>query len=245
MTRDELTNASVIGRLLEEISWDGERVRAYRDGGRGRENVLTAEVLSPLSYLPRDQFLGKVLRSAHGAKDACIGAASEIEMAQLSLLPDQSLLPGSTVVVQPDATIAMPNHFVLVEAKRIRSASFQPEQLAREYVTLLQEAGDRQPLFLLILGAPPPVAVKGHGRLPLMEVVATQLDAVLARTNGFNRSTGSLLAQLPATLAWITWTEIREIVVAQAAGFLHVPDGLAGTVDRLASAVVTAIDWHA
>lgn len=115
VTRHELTNASVIGRLLEEISWDGERVRVYRDGGRGRENVLTAEVLSPLSYLPRAHFLGEVLRSAHGAKDACQGAASEIEMAQLALLPDQSLLPGSTVVVQPDATIAMPNHFVLVE----------------------------------------------------------------------------------------------------------------------------------
>ena len=146
------TNDSVIGRLLEEVSWDGERVRAYRDGGRGRENVLTAEVLSPLSYLPRDRFLGEVLRSAHGAKDACVGAALELETAQVTLLPDEFVLPGSATTVQPDATIAMPGHFVLMEAKRIRRASFQPEQLAREYVALLNEAADRVHLLLIVLG---------------------------------------------------------------------------------------------
>lgn len=244
VTRDELTNASVIGRLLEEVSWDGQRVRAYRDGGRGRENVLTAEVLSPLSYLPRDQFLGEVLRSAHGAKQACVGAASKIEKAQLTLLPDESLLPGSRVVVQPDATIAMPGHFVLVEAKRIRSASFQPEQLAREYVTLLDVAADRVPLLLLILGAPPPVAVKGYGRLDPIEAVTTQLDAVLGRTNDYQGDAESLAARLPDVLAWITWAEIREIVVGQAADFTDLATGVGGTIDRLASAVVTAIDWH-
>jgi hypothetical protein len=41
-------NASVLGRLLEEISWEGASVRRYRDGGRGHENVLTAEVLTAL-----------------------------------------------------------------------------------------------------------------------------------------------------------------------------------------------------
>jgi len=43
---DHLANGSVIGRLPEEISWEGAAVRAYRDGGRGRgrENVLTAEL---------------------------------------------------------------------------------------------------------------------------------------------------------------------------------------------------------
>lgn len=77
-----------------------------------------------------------------------------------------------------------------------------------------------------------------------MEAVTTHLDDVLARTSGYSRSKASLVAQLPETLAWVTWAEIREIVVAQAVGFAHEPDGLAGTVDRLTSAVVTAIDWH-
>lgn len=244
VTHDDLTNASVIGRLLEEVSWDGQRVRAYRDGGRGRENVLTAEVLSPLSYLPRDRFLGEVLRSAHGATDACAGVAAEIENADLILLPEQSLLPGSTVVVQPDATMTTPGHFVLLEAKRIRSASFQPEQLAREYVDLLNEAGDRVPLLLLVLGTPPPVAAKGHGRLDPFDAVTSQLAAVLARTEDFDRDAAALEALLPQTVAWITWAEVREVVLRQAAGFISLEPGISGTVDRLASAVVTAIDWH-
>ncbi len=241
---DELTNASVIGRLLEEVSWEGQRVRGYRDGGRGRENVLTAEVFSPLSYLPRDQFLGEVLQSAHGAKEACLGAAAEIEDAHLVLLPDESLLPGSSVVVQPDATIEMPGHFVLIEAKRIRRATFQPEQLAREYITLLDQAAKRVPLLLLVLGEPPPIAVKGHGRLDPIEAVTAQLDSVLGRTKDYEADAASLAAKLPDPLAWITWTEIREIVLRQAGGFVDLADGLAGTVDRLASAVVAAIDWH-
>ena len=49
-------NVSVIGRLLEEISWEGSRVKQYGEGGRGLENVLTAEVLLPLTYFPRGPF---------------------------------------------------------------------------------------------------------------------------------------------------------------------------------------------
>jgi hypothetical protein len=67
-------NASVIGRLLEEISWEGRRVRNYRSGGRGMENVLTAEVMLGLYYLPRRPFLGEVIRSARGCA-GCAGAA--------------------------------------------------------------------------------------------------------------------------------------------------------------------------
>jgi hypothetical protein len=33
---------SVMSRLLHEISWEGSRVKLYRDGGRGMENALTA-----------------------------------------------------------------------------------------------------------------------------------------------------------------------------------------------------------
>jgi hypothetical protein len=34
MTDDGTTNTTIIGRLLEEISWEGNRVRLYRHGGR-------------------------------------------------------------------------------------------------------------------------------------------------------------------------------------------------------------------
>ena len=39
---DDLANDSPIGRLLEEISW--QSAKKYRNGGRGIEYVLTAEV---------------------------------------------------------------------------------------------------------------------------------------------------------------------------------------------------------
>jgi hypothetical protein len=86
---NQLVNSSVIGRLLEEISWEGKSVPAYRDGGRGRENVLTADVLWPLSCLPREAFLDEILRRAHGAEWACLRAADELEEAAVMLLPDQ------------------------------------------------------------------------------------------------------------------------------------------------------------
>jgi hypothetical protein len=76
----ELHNASVLGRLLEEISWEGSRVKGYRDGGRGRENVLTAEVLLPLTFLPQEAFLAEVVRSAHGAEQAREAVAGEAEL---------------------------------------------------------------------------------------------------------------------------------------------------------------------
>jgi hypothetical protein len=51
------SNASALGRFLEELSWCGVTIRNYRDGGRGYENVLTTEVLQGLDLLPRSPFL--------------------------------------------------------------------------------------------------------------------------------------------------------------------------------------------
>lgn len=244
MVNSELVNGSVIGRLLEEVSWEGSRVRAYRNGGRGRENVLTAEVFSPLAYLPRSAFLGEVLRSAHGATEARERAAADIEQGEITLLPDESRLPGTDLVVQPDATLVLPNCHVLVEAKRIRSSSFQAEQLAREYVATVSDARKKSPLLLLVLGSPPPVSVKSNGRLDPLDAVRLYLEEVVARTDGSAGTAEELSAQLPDALAWITWAEIREVVARQAAGFADLPGGVTGTVQRLASAVKTAIDWH-
>jgi len=162
---NELANASVIGRLLEEVSWEGESVRTYRDGGRGRENVLTAEVLWPLSCLPREAFFAEVLRRAHGAEEARFQAAEELEEAEVTLLPDQIELGPGRVAVQPDATVISPATYTLIEAKRIRRSSFQVNQLAREVVALLAKAGDRSPLLVLLLGSPP-TRDRGGSRTP-------------------------------------------------------------------------------
>lgn len=243
MGMDHLENSSVIGRLLEELSWEGESVRAYRDGGRGRENVLTAEALWPLSCLPRNAFLAEVLRHAHGAA-VRLHVADEAEEAEVTLLPDQIELGPERIVVQPDATLVTPGTYVLVEAKRIRRSSFQVNQLPREMVALMSRTGDRLPLLLLVLGAPPPVAVAGRGRLPLQEALTAGLADVLANTPEVDTTVDDLIHQLPEIVAWITWAEIAEVTRRQGELFRAAPHGLAGTVRRLTAAVTEAIEWH-
>lgn len=240
---EELRNRSVIGRLLEEISWEGSKVRGYRDGGRGRENVLTAEVLLPLTYLPRAEFLGEVFRCANGADAARALIADELERATVVLLPDESRLGPDGPVVQPDGTIASQTCHVLVEAKAM-SGYFQPEQLAREYLALLKDAGNKVPLLFLILGSGPPVAVRGHGRLDLEDAVAMHLERAHTRTTGVALQPQELLTQLPSVLAWTTWHDIRDAVLRQSAPYADATGGAASTVRRLCEAVATAIDWH-
>ena len=102
----------VISRLLDEVSWEGINVKRYRDGGRGMENPLSAEVFLGLSNLPRDLFLGEVLRCAHGADQTWIAAANEAEHADLDVLPGSLLLPALKIDVQPDVWATGPSvHF--------------------------------------------------------------------------------------------------------------------------------------
>ena len=99
-------------------------------------------------------------------------------------------------------------------------------------------------MLLLILPGPPPLAVKGHGRLDVAEAVSLRLADVLARTDGEAGSLETLVARIPDVFAWVTWAEIRALVTAGKDGFREAPAGLGGTVERLCNAVTTAIDWH-
>ncbi|MBA3250407.1 MAG: hypothetical protein H0T66_08930 [Geodermatophilaceae bacterium] len=112
--------------------------------------MLTAEVLQALDFLPRDAFLGGVLRAAHGADAARRRAAEEIESAAVSILDEVRLNPSATargkqLVVQPDALIRSANAYTLVELKGLRANSFGPRQLAKQYVTAVREAEGRSP----------------------------------------------------------------------------------------------------
>ena len=242
---------SVLGRLLQELSWEGKNIARYRHGGAGYENVLTAEAFIGLDFLPREAFLGAVLRRATGADTARAKLAQEIEDAQITVLPDEVKLRPSQgsyqdqLVVQPDALISSPNCFALVEAKRIRGGAFQAEQLSREYVAVMRDAGGRTPLLLLLLGAPPPVVVKGLGRLSLEDAVLRGLGAVLATAEDHGLDEETLRAGLPGALARITWQEIGEVVRQQQASFRSSDPAVEGTVERLADSVVHAIERHA
>ena len=237
--------------MLQEISWSGSSVRAYRDGGRGYENVLTAEALTALDFLPRAAFLGGVVSAAVGADEARGVLASQVEEASVTLLPDDLLLGSKNtphddrVVVQPDGILTSPQCYVLIEARRIRRSSFQPEQLAREYAAVLQHSGERSPLLLLLLGSPPPVAVKGLGRLSLIDAVDAGLPAVLNRMGQDSPPLRSqLLNRLPEVVAWITWDDLCNVLEDRLASFDSPDPSVQACVTRLVQSALSAVARH-
>lgn len=239
-------HTSVIGRLLEEISW--ETATRYRQGGRGFENVLTAEVLAGLDFLPRAHFLGSLLRHARGADVVRSNLADDAEAIEISFLPGDLKINGTgetddSFRVQPDALFTSSEVYAIVEAKRIRSNAFQVEQLAREYVAAISNAGPRKPIVLL-LGAAPPVRVKGHGRLTIEEAVERYLDVVLQRAGDIGYLKADLLARIPEVFCWITWDDVAACTASQANSFRSPDLSVVRSVDRLSNHVLNSIRWH-
>ena len=132
----------------------------------------------------------------------------------------------------------------MLEAKRIRTSTFQPEQLAREYVALMREARGRSPLLLLILGSGPPVPVRGHGRLGIAEAISLHLHSVLERTEDHDLDELSLKERVPEVLSWITWQELGSVVTKQQELFCSDNHSVNATVSRLADSLTDSIARH-
>lgn len=244
---NDVLQPSMIARLLEEISW--EKAVKYRAGGRGMENVLTAEVMMGFDLLPRDHFFGQVMRSCSGATEARRLLANQSESAAMSLLPGDMAVnsegsAGRKFIVQPDAIVTTPDVFVFVEAKRIRSSSFQPEQLAREYVAVMSNAGERVPL-LFLLGVEPPVSVKGLGKLSILDAIRMHLPAVLLRAGDIGISEAELLERVDDVLCWISWGDLAATVSSQLATFSSGDSSADAAIERIGQQVMAAIRWHA
>ncbi|BCW36059.1 hypothetical protein StoSoilA2_21150 [Arthrobacter sp. StoSoilA2] len=236
--------ASVIGRLVDELSWEGRKIRRLRNGGRGDENVLTAEALLLLSYLPREAFLGGVLGAAHGADHVRSRIAAGSEEATLQMFPTEIKIPGTTIGVQADAAIWQEHSSVLIEAKGPRSgAQFQKAQLAREFLALMADPREDR-LLLVILGSPPPVRIQSSGRVGLYDGVATGLEELCAISGRPSGDYERLRQLIPETVSWITWQEIRDLVSATVAVFSCLDDSVSNTVQRLAGDLVNTVDWH-
>lgn len=236
-----LGNDSPVGRLLEEISWEGN-ARTYRHGGRGRENVLTTEVFTLLDLLPREAFLGAVLAAAHGADQIRSQAAAEVEAMMVSVLPGDvhGVHPDGTPTswsVQPDVRLETWPAAVWVEAKRIRPASFQPHQLARTLHALLTSTHQQDRLLLLVLGSPPPIRIARVGALDVPEAVAHSLHL-------FDGQQDLLAAAAQEAVAWITWAELASAVRRATAELGPLDLSVAASVRRMADGVDRAITWH-
>ena len=229
---------SAIGRLLDEISWEGN-ARKYRGGGLGRENVLTVEVFSALDFLPREHFLGQILQAARGAEVARGHLIRVIEAANVDLLPGDlrpTLPSGQSAAwtVQPDATISTTNALCLVEAKRLKPSSFQPQQLARLATTITALSRSQSAFCLLVLRKDPPVKVKGHGDLTLAEAVRLG-----DRTAGAPDP-----LRVAEQFAVITWEEIASMVRTQTRRFTNEDPSVEISIARLAREVAASVQRH-
>jgi hypothetical protein len=241
---------SALSRLLSEISWEGDACK-YRDGGLGLENVLTVEVFQALDFLPRGEFLAHIFQSAIGGSSPALQTLiQEIETVTVRLLPGNVYLAKDPpegkgrFYVQPDAVLDCSLAYCMLEAKRIKRGAFMPEQLAREFIGVLKNAGARNPLLLLVLPSPPPVPVKGHGRLSLRDAIASCLPVVLERTDGEFPPVDELCSRIDSVVAYTTWQRISDEIEASLKDFSHVDGSVQGCVRRLAQAALGAIQRH-
>jgi len=242
---DGVTIPSIIGRLLEELSWTGRQIISYRGGGRGFENVLSTEVLQALHFLPRSTFLAGVVKAFHDGSPATRAAfEAEAEEADFLVLPGGGMYLQTEnmpkVEVQPDAIITTPTVYCLVEAKRIRSSSFQPRQLAREFVMAQQFAGERRPMLALLLSAPPPVRVKGRGRLSIRDAIMTALPDIFYP--GSDLTTWK--ARIDETVTWLTWAELAEQITVAQQKFTSADPSVDAAINRIAASLLKSIEWH-
>ncbi len=239
------TIPSILGRLLEELSWTGKQIVSYRGGGRGLENVLSTEVLQALYFLPRSGFLGAVIRAFHEGCAATRAAfASEAEQAEFLVLPGGGMYLQADnipkVEVQPDAVITTPNVYCLVEAKRIRSSSFQPRQLAREFLMAHHFAGDRRPMLALLLSGPPPVRVQGRGRLSIRDAIIGALPHVFCVGTDFS----AWESRIEDTVCWLTWAELAEQIRQVQSALKFADPTIEAAIRRITTSVLKSIEWH-
>jgi hypothetical protein len=83
----------------------------------------------------------------------------------------------------PDAVVSSANCYTVIEAERLKSRTFQPGQLAREYVALTRDAGPRTPLAHM---------VADQQARYLRTVMGSKLESSLASGSAANGSAEAL-----------------------------------------------------
>ena len=233
---------SAVGRLLQEVSY--ESAKSYHDGGMGRENVLTVEVFQALDFLPREAFLGSVVGAAHGAVQARERLIESIGNCTVGILVGDispTLASGGKAAwsIQPDAVIESDPVVCLVEAKRLRTTRFHPQQLARCLQTVMDPKIDKLGFVLLVLGDDPPIPVAGHGRVDLCAAVGIGLDL-----QDVSWEHEQLTELVHTRIAWIIWREIVECVESALANQQDGDESAHAALARLVTSVSESVRRH-
>ena len=172
----------------------------------------------------------------------------EVEQLTFHFLPGDVFLAKKTPALwlQPDLRIDSPHVHCFVEAKRIKRGAFQPEQLAREYLAVVQEAElcNQKPLLLLVLPASPPVRVSKHRPLDISKAIKTALASVLSRCEHEFSSVETLEKGIDSVVSYITWPAVIEAISAARDECSLGNGSVDASVKRIANAALSAIDWH-
>lgn len=245
--------ASLISHLLWGISWEGRNVNSkYRDGGRGIEEVLTTEVLLGLEFLPRRPFCER-LNGYLSSGRSCTPFLDDQELDALRFLSAptgrHALKPDASshqeaIDVQFDAMAETDHSRIFIEAKRIRSSSFQEEQLARTFIIALRESGDLKPRMLVLLGQPPPVTIQNVGKRDIREGILARLDAVYDKTEYTDFALSDAKERIDECVAWITWQEVAEIIEAAMNEYDNADPSTYAAIGRIAEFISESIKWH-
>lgn len=226
---------STLRQLLEEISWEGNASK-YRGGGLGKENVLTAEVFQALDFLPRSRFLGAVLDDAQEATPGRAPLSAHAEQMTVTVLPGDLTAEELAVRVQPDVLVSSPGDFIVVEAKAIRRATFQIEQLAREMLIAQTHAAGRRPVVLLVLDKPPPINVREVGQLSIAEAIDVGMQRITGRV--------PTVPAVDVEVLWTTWASIASQVEQSLSSFVNPDPSVIASVQRVGGALSEAIEAH-
>ncbi|XVX20383.1 hypothetical protein ACQP1U_00460 [Actinomycetota bacterium] len=125
-----------------------------------------------------------------------------------------------------------------MEAKAIRRAAFQTEQMARSVLVAQAHAAGRRAVLLLVLGAPPPITVRGLGRMTPEEAVTSGMAAIAAR----RPEAGVEAAQVE--ILWVTWAEIARVVPEGLAASRDLDPSAFASLSRLANSLADAVEAH-
>ncbi|SDP77249.1 hypothetical protein SAMN04487914_13720 [Arthrobacter sp. ok909] len=99
-------------------------------------------------------------------------------------------------------------------------------------------------MLLLILTAPPPIRLAGSGRHDVEAGVDVGLESLCARAGMTAEDYEALLASIPSSVAWMTWSEIHTIVMRQKSALSGLPYSIAESLHRTADGVAQDIRWH-